>query len=89
MGEKNIPLEKKGKAPRGQKLERPCIDKTANRSMGRIIHQCLKCIWEDAGMKRDCELPWYLRVARWAVVLLGIVYGCGFVAHSFKEWFGL
>lgn len=40
-------------------------------------------------MKRDCELPWYLRVARWAVVLLGIVYGCGFVAHSFKEWFGL
>lgn len=26
-------------------------------------------------MKKDSELPWALRVARWAAVLFGVVYG--------------
>ena len=39
-------------------------------------------------MKKDCELPWGIRIGRWAFVLLGIIYAAGFVAKRFLEWFG-
>ena len=34
-------------------------------------------------MKKDSELPWVTRIARWVV----LVFFTGYVAHCFKEWF--
>lgn len=34
-------------------------------------------------MKKDCELPWVTRIARWGVVAFGFMY----MGHCFKEWF--
>ena len=34
-------------------------------------------------MKKDNELPWVTRIARWVL----LCFGCLYVAHCFKEWF--
>lgn len=39
-------------------------------------------------MKKDQDLPWVVRIVRWAAAILGIAYAAGFVAKSFVEWFG-
>lgn len=38
-------------------------------------------------MKKDCELPWVTRIARWGVVAFGMTYGVMYLCHLFKEWF--
>lgn len=38
-------------------------------------------------MKKDSELPWVTRIARWVVLVLGTIFFTGYVAHCFKEWF--
>lgn len=38
-------------------------------------------------MKRDCELPWVTRVARWLVVLYGAAFALAYFVHCFMEWF--
>nr|DAE18782.1 MAG TPA: hypothetical protein [Myoviridae sp. ctK7P4] len=34
-------------------------------------------------MKKDKELPWVIRLARW----LALIYAVGYVAHCFMNWF--
>lgn len=34
--------------------------------------------------KKDCELPWVTRIGRWAI----LVFGIGWIAHCFMNWFG-
>jgi hypothetical protein len=38
-------------------------------------------------MKKDCDLPWIVRLARWAALLLGALLGGGYTVHSYMEWF--
>lgn len=38
-------------------------------------------------MKKDSELPWVTKLSRWVVFVLGTLFGSGYVAHCFKEWF--
>ncbi len=38
-------------------------------------------------MKKDSELPWSVRVARWVVTVFGSLWLIGYVTHSFQEWF--
>lgn len=38
-------------------------------------------------MKKDSELPWVTKLSRWVVFVLGSLFGSGYVAHCFKEWF--
>ncbi len=38
-------------------------------------------------MKRDSELPWVVRLARWAGLALAASYGFLFVAEKFREVF--
>lgn len=52
--------------------------------MGAVFNHVLRWIV----MKKDCELPWVIRIGRWTFVLLGIFYAAGFVAKSFLELFG-
>lgn len=36
-------------------------------------------------MKKDKELPWVIRLARW----LALIYAVGYVTHCFMNWFFL
>ena len=38
-------------------------------------------------MKKDSELPWSMRIARWVVVSSGSIWLVGYVVHAFMEWF--
>ncbi len=38
-------------------------------------------------MKKDSELPWSVRIARWVVVSAGSVWLIGYVLRDLKEWF--
>lgn len=57
---------------------------TEREVMNVSITRFLKLIWKDAGMKRDVELPWYLRIARWAAVAFGIAYGALLIIEKAK-----
>lgn len=35
-------------------------------------------------MKRDVDIPWYLRIVRWAVVAFGIAYGVLLIIEKAK-----
>ena len=39
-------------------------------------------------MKKDKELPWVMRIARWALMILGVVWAAGYVLHDLIVWFG-
>jgi hypothetical protein len=39
-------------------------------------------------MKKDKELPWVTRIARWALMILGVVWATGYVLHDLIVWFG-
>lgn len=39
-------------------------------------------------MKKDKELPWVTRIARWALMILGVVWASGYVLHDLIAWFG-
>lgn len=52
--------------------------------MNVSITRFLKLIWKDAGMKRDVDLPWYLRIVRWAAVAFGIAYGVLLIIEKAK-----
>ena len=39
-------------------------------------------------MKKDKELPWVTRIARWALMILGVVWATGYVLHDLIAWFG-
>lgn len=47
--------------------------------MARVVGPLLK--WTV--MRRDAELPWAVRIARWAA----IAWIVGYVAHCYFEWF--
>lgn len=36
-------------------------------------------------MKKDCEVPWYLRILRWGAVIFVLTYGALLVAEKAKE----
>ena len=38
-------------------------------------------------MKKDKELPWAMRIARWVAVVAGSIWLIGFVVHDLIEWF--
>ena len=38
-------------------------------------------------MKKDSDLPWVVRLTRWALSLCGTALAVLYVAHCFKEWF--
>ena len=38
-------------------------------------------------MKKDSELPWVTRIARWVVVSAGSIWLIGYVIRDLKEWF--
>lgn len=38
-------------------------------------------------MKKDSDLPWVVRLTRWALFLCGTALAVLYVAHCFKEWF--
>lgn len=38
-------------------------------------------------MKKDSDLPWVTRLARWTAYVLGTIFAAGYVAHCFMEWF--
>ena len=39
-------------------------------------------------MKKDKELPWVVRIARWAFLAFGIYYGALIIAEKAKEVLG-
>lgn len=49
------------------------------------IAKIFELIWRDSSMKKDCEIPWYLRVGRWAVVVFGIAYGALLIIEKAKS----
>lgn len=52
--------------------------------MNVSITRFLKLIWKDAGMKRDIDIPWYLRITGWAAVAFGIAYGVLLIIEKAK-----
>lgn len=38
-------------------------------------------------MKKDSELPWVTRLARWYGFACAAAYAGGWVAHKYMEWF--
>lgn len=38
-------------------------------------------------MKKDSELPWGFRLARWIGLVYVTAYATMYMAHRFKEWF--
>ncbi len=38
-------------------------------------------------IKKDSELPWVVRIARWVLAVAGSVWAVGYVAHDFLTWF--
>lgn len=54
--------------------------------MGEILTALSPCLkWLI--MKRDKELPMATCVARWGAVVLGLIFGSGYVVHCYLEWF--
>ena len=48
-----------------------------------ILSQLLTELLGITAMKKDHELPWVMRLARWLV----LIYATGYVVHCFAEWF--
>lgn len=49
------------------------------------ITRIFELVWRDASRKKDCEIPWYLRIARWAFVAFCISYGVLLVIEKAKS----
>lgn len=47
----------------------------------------LACGFGWVFMKKDKELPWATRLARWGLILLGLAYGSLLVIEKAKEVF--
>ena len=39
-------------------------------------------------MKKDKDLPWVMRIARWVLLACGTVWLIGYVMHDLVMWFG-